>query len=307
VQIGGTGPGEGNVFAYTGATRPAFPSPPPFRSTPVINFPGRWAVLGNQFISNDGTSFLLQGGAIHQPNDPGDGDSTAQNNVQNFPEITASTLNGNQLQLTYRVDTATGNANYPLTVEFYRARDANAETLLGRDTYTAAEAQSLKNITLTLPAGVGFSADDVVIASATDTAPGAPAAPTGQSSEFSFHPLALTLDTPLPSSCGGNPHVFCDGFDTGPQQSLEARVRATSPVFKPNGRVHIRDSRGARCTAELRPSSTPLTSVGSCILVGSGAPGPITIIADSDARRSAFASVSGGDVSVTGNFVIAAD
>lgn len=307
VQIGGTGPGEGNVFAFTGVSRPTFPSTPPFRSTPVISFPGRWAVLGNRFIGNDGTPFLLQGGTIHSPNDPGDADSTAQNSVQNFPEITAATVNGNQLQLIYRVDTATSNANYPLTVEFHRARDANAETLLGRDTYTAAEAQSLKSITLTLPAGVNFSADDVVIANATDTAPGAPAAPTGQSSEFSFHPLALTLDAPLPSSCGGNPHVFCDGFDTGPQRSLEARVRATSAVFKPNGRVHIRDSRGARCTAELQPSSTPLTSVGSCILVGSGAPGSITIIADSDARRSAFASASGGDASVNGTFVIAGE
>jgi hypothetical protein len=301
IQIGGTQPGDGNIIALSGATRPLFPSTPPFRTTPAIRYPGRWAILGNSFLANDGVSVRITEATQHLPNDAGDGDSSQANNRQNFPEISAFNLSGNQLSLAYRVDSATSNASYPLTIEFYRARGGNAEQFLGRDTYLNSEAQSSKSISLTIPPS-SLTSDDTVIAIAVDSPTGNELA--GESSEFSFYPMTLTLEQPLPSSCTGNQHIFCDGFDVPPLRSLEARVRATSAVFKPNGRVYIRDTRGASCTAELVPSSTPLTSVGSCILAGSGAPGSITIIADSDAGRSSFAAANGNAVTVNQQFVI---
>jgi hypothetical protein len=99
--------------------------------------------------------------------------------------------------------------------------------------------------------------------------------------------------------------VFCDDFESNPQRSLEVTITATSAVFKPNGIVHISDSRGATCSLNLLPTNTPLTSTGRCVLANSGAPGAITVTATYDTFSGAFGdAISGGNVVTNADFVI---
>lgn len=74
-------------------------------------------------------------------NDVDDGDETYDNRSQNYPEILAIGQVGNQLTISYRVDTAVAHATYPLTVRFYRAHGGGADLWLGDDTISVANAQ----------------------------------------------------------------------------------------------------------------------------------------------------------------------
>jgi hypothetical protein len=121
-------------------------------------------------------------------NDPGDADETYANRSQNYPAILAVDQVGNQLMITYVVDTAVANASYPLTVRFYRALGLGADLWLGEDTYAVANAQQQKQVVLTLPVGISVYG---VIATAADAA--------GNTSEYSDSFL-----TDL---------IFADGFD----------------------------------------------------------------------------------------------
>jgi len=267
----------------------------------------RTAILGNQISGNAGLGVSL-GATARLANDPGDGDTAAAgaNFGQNFPEISAFSVTGSTLDLSYRVDSAIANSSYPLRVEFFKADGDEGRDLIGVDSYTAAQAQMVKGISLAIPAGISLSADDVIVATATDaavTAIGADAV--GNSSEFSFSPLTFTIETPVSSACErSGERIFCDGFDDAPLRSIDVTIRALSTVFRPNGNVRLTDNRGASCTLTLRPISTPLTSAGSCVLGGSGAPGPITITAVYDTFDGAFGSATGGNITVIQNFTL---
>lgn len=68
-------------------------------------------------------------------NDPGDADS-GTNNLQNYPAITNVASVGDQLQITYRVDSTLTNASYPLTVDFYILANPQRHVYrIHRDTY----------------------------------------------------------------------------------------------------------------------------------------------------------------------------
>jgi len=296
VLIGGLLAGQGNRIRFNGGAGIVIP----------VNRE-RTSILGNQISANAGLGVSL-GATARLANDPGDGDTAAAgaNFGQNFPEISAFSVTGSTLDLIYRVDSAIANSSYPLRVEFFKADGDEGRDLIGVDSYTAAQAQMVKGISLAIPAGISLSADDVIVATATDaavTAIGADAV--GNSSEFSFSPLTFTIETPVPSACVlSGPRIFCDGFDGSPLRSIEVTVRALSTVFKPNGTVRLSDNRGASCTLTLRPISTPLTSAGSCVLGGSGAPGPITITAVYDTFNGAFGSATGGNITVIQNFTL---
>ncbi len=284
--IGGTLAAEANLIAFNGTLGVAT------RGT-------RGRVSGNQMFGNGqlgiGNSGDSGSAASRRANDPGDPDGIS-NNGQNFPELSAAAFVGNSLNLSYRVDSATGNSAYPLRIEFFKADGDEGRTFLFADSYLAVEAQSIKNLgNQALPNGV--TADDVIVASATDA--------NGNTSEFSFQPISLVIETPVPSACGGNVRIFCDAFESDPQRSIEVTVRATSTVFKPNGNVRLSDSRGASCTLSLLPSASALTSSGRCVLAGSGAPGPIAITAVYDTFSGAFGNVvTGGNVTLVSNFTL---
>jgi hypothetical protein len=301
VLIGGLGAGEGNVFA---AATAQISNSPSLGSVAFVQngLPlSRIEFVGNTLLGNDGIALDFPhptaGGGLaigRTPNDPGDPD-TGTNNLQNFPEISAFAVNGGQVELGYRVDTATSASVYPLRVDFYKALGDEGEVLIGSDSYPTASAQITRNTTLTPSSPM--TADDVIVAIATDAE--------GRSSEFSFQPLQLTIEPPIPSNCSGNVHIFCDGFDSTGLPSLEVRVRATSSTFKPNGVVRVTNNRSAAsCQITLRPTTTPLTSAGSCILVGAGAPGPITITATHDTLTGAFGSPTGQNIALSQPFTV---
>jgi hypothetical protein len=185
-------------------------------------------------------------------------------------------------------------------VDFYKAAGDEGFEYLGSDSYSAAQAQTSKALALTIPAGVNLSGNDAVVATASDAE--------FSQSEFSFAPITMAIDAPLPSACAGNVRIFCDAFESDPQRSLEITVRATSTVFKPNGSVRISDNRGASCTLSLQAASSPLTSAGRCVLANSGAPGSIAISAEYDTFSGAFGdALTGGNVTLNANFTIPAN
>ena len=84
---------------------------------------------------------------------PGDADAGA-NNRQNHPDIIAAAQSGNQLTLTYRVDSAPQHAAYPLHIDVYANIQGGSGELLGQDVYPEAIAQAERTVVLTLPADV---------------------------------------------------------------------------------------------------------------------------------------------------------
>jgi hypothetical protein len=250
------------------------------------------AAFGNRIRNNRKLGIDVLSNAVREPNDAGDADI-----VQNFPAISAFSLNAGTANIGYTIDTAPANAVYPLRVDFYKANGDEGAEYLGSDSYTSAQAQTLKNIALPPPNGLSISADDVVIATAADAE--------FSQSEFSFYPISLTIETPVPSACGGNVRIFCDAFENDPQRSLEVRARGSSTLFKPNGVLQLSDDRGATCRLRLVPIATALTSAGSCVLAGSGTPGAITITAVYDTFSGAFGnSATGGNVTQSTSFTI---
>jgi hypothetical protein len=164
--IGGFTPGEENLIAY--------------------NSGAGIATYGNHV----GEAFDNQGNSIHHnrgvgranidigapgptPNDAGDVDS-GTNGAQNWPDVVSASQVGNQLTLSYRVDTATTNTSYPLRIDLYANQRGGSGVWLSQDSYPANDAQALRSITLLVPMGVRAIP---FVASATDA--------NGHSSELS--------------------------------------------------------------------------------------------------------------------------
>ncbi len=110
------------------------------------------AGLRNRFIANifgaNGDQSIDLGDNGITPNDPGDGD-TGTNNLQNFPVITNVVDVGGALEVTYRVDSATSNSAYPLTVDVYLNSNGQREGYrVFEDVYDQAP-NSLRSFTFT--------------------------------------------------------------------------------------------------------------------------------------------------------------
>jgi hypothetical protein len=172
--FGGIAPGEGNI---TVRNQNIFSG---VRLDPII----RTTYLGNTHFDYAGPGLLRPqlSESTYDPNDLNDVDAGAQN----FPKIIASTfLAPNQLQVRYLIDSAPANSVYPILVEFYKATGGNdASVLLGRNTYTGAEAQTEKTVLFTLDPGVTFAADDIVLASSTPS--------DGGTSIFNWFPMFMS-------------------------------------------------------------------------------------------------------------------
>lgn len=287
--VGGTLAGEGNVIAFNGTQGVAT------RNT-------RGQVIGNRIFGNGqlGISSRVGGdgsAAGRLPNDPGDPD-LPPNHGQNFPDFIAFAPDGSSIDLDYGVDSAPANSAYPLRVEFFKADGDEGRDLIGFDEYSEAEAQTIKSISLNVPVGMTLSAEDVIVATATDA--------DGNTSEFSFSTATLAVQTPQVLPCVDPDSIFCSGFEIGENGSLlvSVIVIATSGPFAPAGVVDVSDNRGASCSLTLSAGGDPLTGEGACILTGSGAPGPIAITATLSTFRFAFGAEDGGDVRELADFVI---
>lgn len=144
--IGGFAPGEANLIAFNDGAG-IFTS----GNSPGASFDDQ----GNRIHHNRGVGGVNVdiGAPGHTANDVDDAD-TGSNNQQNYPEIISASQAGNQLTVTYRIDTAVANATYPLRVDFYADVQGGSGELLAQDTYAAADAQQQRTVVLTLPAGV---------------------------------------------------------------------------------------------------------------------------------------------------------
>ena len=121
-------------------------------------------VSENSFYDNASIGIDL-GPAGATANDAGDADSGA-NSLQNSPVISAATLSGGTLLLTYQVDSSTASSAYSLLVEFY-VSDGNGQgkTLLGTDMYASALASIDKAISLPV---TGLTVGDKLVALVSD-------------------------------------------------------------------------------------------------------------------------------------------
>lgn len=237
-RIGGTGLGEGNLFVAHEAT-----------SVTLVS--GRAGVLGNTFIGNTGFQMIQDSdprSSNGRLNDPGDADTGP---LQNWPQISAFSVAGGMLSLSYKVDSLPANSSYPLTVEFYRGVTNNPGVLLGRDTYIAAEANQAKTITLPLPPGVNLTAEDMILATAN-------MANDQGVSELNWAPVLLTFIGNAPAA-------------VNQATPITVRLQGLGP-FRPRGQVVVSDGLVSNpgvqsCTATLSASAVgPFIAEGSCNL-----------------------------------------
>ncbi len=162
VQVGGTIPGAGNVIAFNGTLHFSGSD----AGVTVLGFPAtRDLISQNSIFSNAGLGIDLSENGV-TPNDPGDPDR-GENNLQNFPLLSAATVSGGMLTIQYKVPSTTGNSVYPLRIEFFAADSAGQEgqTFLGSDTYAAADANTTKMFTVASSVANG----DQIVATATDS------------------------------------------------------------------------------------------------------------------------------------------
>ncbi|MDZ4811844.1 MAG: hypothetical protein SGI99_04425 [Pseudomonadota bacterium] len=286
--MGGTLAGEGNLIAFNNK-----------QGVATRNIRG--SVLGNRFFDNG--QLGIAGGAGdngsaggRRANDPGDPDNPP-NNGQNFPEIDLLSVTVGEVMVSYRVDSAITNSVYPLRVEFFRASGDEGAEFLGAQSYTAADAQLSKSVILTQP-NPPIVLGEVIVATATDA--------DGNTSEFSFSPNTLGIENPTLSACTNSDGLFCNGFESGAQASLRVRANALAAggAFPPKGAINVSDDRGHSRALNLEPTNTALQSTGECLLIGSGASGPITISASLNTFKSAFGSASGGNATASASFSI---
>lgn len=144
--IGGFGDGEANLIAYNQGAGIAV----------------AYNDLGESFDSRAnvihhnrgvGGANIDIGAPGPTPNDADDADSGA-NNVQNWPEIVSASQAGDQLTVTYRVDSAPANSAYPLSIDFYADVEGGTGAWIVEDAYPEASAQQERTVVLTLPPGV---------------------------------------------------------------------------------------------------------------------------------------------------------
>ena len=144
---------------------------------------------GNVIYQNGGIGIDLNtDGTTGNDNAADDGD-TGPNQLQNFPVIEDVTYNAstNEASIDYRVQTTTGNAAYPLDVDFYAAdSEASGEgkVYLGSQVYQSGDATTTKTNVIDLGSVSGVTEEDAFVATATDA--------NGNTSEF------VSTSTPLP-------------------------------------------------------------------------------------------------------------
>jgi hypothetical protein len=144
--IGGFNPGEANLIAFNsgvGIIAAANRIGEGFDSRANAIHGNHGVGLANIDIGANGPT----------PNDPDDADSGA-NNQQNWPEILSASQAGNQLSVTYRVDSSVANSAYPLRIDFYVDVQGGSGRWLAGDSYPLTSAQQQRSVTLTVPSDV---------------------------------------------------------------------------------------------------------------------------------------------------------
>ena len=294
LMFGGDQPGDGNVVVG--------PASGNFAAIDTGSN-SRGAVFGNHFVDTHLKPWYLRwptgdGPLMRRPNDAGDSDGSIggrDSSAQNHPEITAFTVEADGLHLSYRIDSSTTNAQYPLQVEFYSALTQAPLDRLGSDVYQAADAQSIKSIVLPLPP-TPWPTDAVVVASALGAMPPAPSS--RASSELGWHPVTLAFA----------PGTSATTIDNA---SNTVSVDVTTPApFVPRGSVRIAYTWSSYtfqyCDAAL-VATGPSSARATCTLAA-GDPGPHLLRAVMTTNNVPFAdAASGGNPVASMNHAVVAD
>jgi CSLREA domain-containing protein len=192
--VGGTVSGAGNTIAFNSRNGVA-----------VASGTGN-GILGNSIHSNGNLGINLGGGSVN-PNDPGDGDSGA-NNLQNFPVLTSITRSGSTAQIN---GTLNSQPSTTFRIEFFSnavcdpSLHGEGETFLGSTSVTT---DGSGNVAFTFTASSVPSAHSFFTATATD--------PANNTSEFSAcrmaaagpgPPATVTLDPPTDANPVGSDHT----------------------------------------------------------------------------------------------------
>jgi uncharacterized repeat protein (TIGR01451 family)/CSLREA domain-containing protein len=241
VQIGGTLPGSENIVAHNGLFLGSGVDVPWTTTTGV-------SILGNLIYGHDAQCHLGidLGGDYVTPNDPGDGDSGA-NNLQNFPVVTEVLGGGNVV-----VGTLDSTPNTDFHLEFFANSACHSwyghgegELFLGSDTVTtdgAGAAAFASAVTTAAPIG------SFVTATAT--------APDGSTSEFSAcfeftvaADLGITKDDGVTSVIPGSQVTYIiEASNAGPDDISGATVTDVFPAELSCSWTCV-GSGGAACTA----------------------------------------------------------
>ncbi len=222
LQIGGALPGSGNLIAYNGGIYGNGVDVLWQTATGV-------SILGNRIFSNEIYRLGIDlGNDWVTPNDPGDGD-TGANNLQNYPVLTSVSGGGATVNGTLNSAPST-----EFHIEFFSNSSCNpsgygeGETFLGADTVTtdAAGDVSFSSSLTTFAPGGGF-----ITATATD--------PSGNTSEFSAcfeniasADLALSMDDGVTTVIPGaqTTYTIIASNSSGPSGALgRHRDRHLSP------------------------------------------------------------------------------
>lgn len=147
--IGGTDPGAGNSIAFNE------------QSGICVKSGHGNSILCNPMFSNAELGIDLCGDGV-TANDPDDPDPGA-NKLQNFPEIISISVIDSKLEVTYIVPSLPANSAYPLSIEFFIAKDNQGETLLDQHDY-----HSPDTVTVSVESETPYLLSDSLIATATD-------------------------------------------------------------------------------------------------------------------------------------------
>jgi hypothetical protein len=172
--------GDGNVIAYSGTKGIVVGTDA--SATDVSNTSVRGNIVyQNGDADNMDIGIDLGDDGVTTNDNSGDDADTGPNNLQNFPiieDVTYDESNDN-VSISYRVQTTTSNAAYPLTIDFYAAdseQSGEGQTYIGSQEYTSGDARSSVTNVIDLSSFSDITSDDHFVATATDA--------NGNTSEF---------------------------------------------------------------------------------------------------------------------------
>ncbi len=198
IKIGGTGPGEGNVIAFSAGYLVG--SPP----AGIVNIGPQIPIRGNSIHDNQALGLDHQGDGP-TPNDPGDAD-VGPNGLQNFPILQSVVIGASSVEIHGKFDSAP-STTYDL--DFYANSPCarfpreflEGETYLGSVPVTT-DGSGHAALDVTLPVAVEAGAR--ISATATD--------PAGNTSEFSQRIIFSMTPASGPESGGTTLTIFGTDF-----------------------------------------------------------------------------------------------
>ena len=160
--------GDGNVVAYNNTRGITVEDNPSTGNSIRGN-----SVYQNGDADNTDIGIDLADDGVTPNDDANDDDDTGPNNLQNFPIVEDVTYDetNDQVSITYRVQTATNNATYPLQIDFYAADSESSgegQTYIGTQEYTSGDARSSLTNVIDLSNFSDVTSDDHFVATATD-------------------------------------------------------------------------------------------------------------------------------------------